>query len=55
MEKGKKARREAEELEELQQGESKGIAKQEALKHLKKRQPQRDVPRVDGEVQELER
>ncbi len=55
MKKGKEPRTRLDELEELQQGESKGIAKQEALKHLKKQHPQRDVPRVDGEPQELER
>lgn len=55
MEKEKQPRTRQEELDELQQGESKGIAKQEALKHLKKQHPQRDVPKVDGETQELER
>jgi hypothetical protein len=32
---------------EIHQGESKSIARQEALKHIKKQHPQRDVPRVD--------
>lgn len=33
--------------EEVHMGEQKSIAKQEALKHLKKQHPQRDVPRID--------
>lgn len=37
---------------EVQQGESRSIAKQEALKHVKKQHPQRDIPRVDGEESE---
>jgi len=38
--------------DELQQGEPRSIARQEALKHIKKQHPQRDVPRVDGEERE---
>lgn len=40
------------EEDEVQQGEARGIAKQEALKHIKKQHPQRDVPKVDGEESE---
>jgi len=40
---------------EAQQGEPRSIARQEALKHIKKQHPQRDVPRVDVEEQELEK
>lgn len=33
--------------DEIQTGEQKSIAKQEALKHIKKQHPQRDIPKVD--------
>lgn len=37
---------------EGQEGMTRSIARQEALKHLKKQHPQRDIPRIDGEVPE---
>jgi hypothetical protein len=40
------------EEDEVQQGESRSIAKQEALKHIKKQHPQRDIPKVGGEESE---
>ena len=40
------------EEDDVQQGEPRSIAKQEALKHVKKQHPQRDIPRVDGEESE---
>ena len=40
------------EEDEVQQGEARSIAKQEALKHIKKQHPERDIPRVDGEESE---
>ena len=37
------------EEEELQQGGGKSIAREEALKHVRKQHPQRDIPRMDTE------
>jgi len=33
---------------EVQQGDMRGIARQEKLKRLRKQHPQRDIPRVDS-------
>ena len=41
-----------EEAFEIQSGEPKSISKQERLKRAIKQHPQRDVPRIDGEVTE---
>lgn len=35
---------------EIQVGGGKSIARNEILKHLRKQHPQRDVPRIDGEL-----
>ena len=39
---------------EIQVGGGKSIARNEILEHLRKQHPQRDVPRIDGEVVERE-
>jgi len=38
--------------DEIQVGEQKSIAKQEALKHIKKQHPQRDIPKVDEDEEQ---
>lgn len=35
-------------IEEGQHGEEKSTARQEALKHIRKQHPKRDIPRVDS-------
>lgn len=35
-------------IEEGQHGGEKGIAREEALKHIRKQHPKRDIPRVDS-------
>ena len=37
---------------EIQVGGGKSIARNEILEHLRKQHPQRDVPRIDGELVE---
>lgn len=38
--------------EEIQMGEQKSIAKQDALTHIKKQHPQRDIPKVDEDEEQ---
>lgn len=49
-----KAQPEEEEIE-IQVGGGKSVARNERLEHLRKRHPQRDVPRIDGELVEREK